>query len=118
MFYTTPVQLVTPARVDGRTARGILTWDPDKGATVEDIPFTCEFQPRTSDETTGSGNRVQSVSGFMLYTPPGCDLAVDRHSRFIIAGRVYEVVGEPAVWPGSYPSGVDHVEVELRRVAE
>lgn len=113
-FYEQRVSIVEPARVAGDYGGGAWTWDPAAGAVETEVPFGVEVQPRTTGETLEDGTRVRTVIGMRLQTPPGKDLVIPARAAVRFLGKNYDVVGEPARWPSSdYPSGVDHVEVDL-----
>lgn len=113
-FYEQRVTVVEPARAGGDYGGGTWTWDPEKGATETPVPFGVEVQPRTTAETLEDGTRVRTVIGMRLQTPPGKTLTVPARAAIRYLGKNYDVVGEPAVWPSSdFPSGVDHVEIDL-----
>lgn len=113
-FYEQRVALVEPARVGGDYGGGTWTWDPAEGALEHPVGFGVEVQPRTTAETLEDGTRVRTVIGMRLQTPPGKTLTIPSRAAIRYLGKNYDVVGEPAVWPSSdYPSGVDHVEIDL-----
>lgn len=53
---------------------------------------------------------------FALFTPPGETIDANRHTRVLIGGRQYTIVGEPRVWPDLFD--VDHCEITLELVNE
>lgn len=115
-FYEQRVTVVEPAKVGGDYGGGSWTWDPALGATEHPIRFGVEVQPRTTAETLEDGTRVRTVIGMRLQTPPGKDLVLPARAAIRYLGKNYDVVGEVARWPSSdYPSGVDHVEMDLER---
>lgn len=113
-FYEQRVSVVSPALVDGDYGGGRWTWDPAEGATETPVPFGVDVQPRVSSENLEDGTRVTVIVGLRLHTPAGHDLDVRATDAIRYAGDVYQVVGKPGRWPSSdYPSGVDHVEIDL-----
>lgn len=113
-FYEQRVSVVSPARTAGDYGGGGWTWDLDEGATDTVVPFGVEVQPRTTAETLEDGTRISITVGMRLQTPPGKGLTIPTRAAIRYLGKNYDVVGEPAVWPSSdFPSGIDHVEIDL-----
>lgn len=87
----------------------------DWTAATETDVAGCAVAPRSSAEPQEPGRSALSV-GLTVYMPPG--VPVDASSRLLIAGTLYEVEGEPAVWKSPYVAGpVGGVEVAVSRVA-
>lgn len=113
-FYRQRVSVVTPVLVGGDYGGGTLSYDESDGASVVAVPFGVDVQPRTIAEQHEDGTRVMVTVGLKLHTPPGKDLALEKNQAVRFARRDYDVIGEPARWPSDeFPSGVDHVTVDL-----
>ncbi len=114
-FYGQRVSIVEPGWVSGDYGGRTETWDPAQGASETPVAFGVDVQPRMATEVLEDGTRVSKMLGYAVHTPPGRDLQVDRVAAVEWRGELYNVVGTRR-WPsGDYPSGVDHVVLELER---
>jgi hypothetical protein len=90
------------AGVDGYTD-ATLDWSTPDTLTIT----TLGVEPRPGGEPAGDA-RNAVTSGYTLYLPLGAD--VGAADRVLVRGRVFGVLGEPAVWqpPGGStgPGGV------------
>lgn len=114
-FYRQHAAILHPAKVGGRYGGDErLEYKTELGATRTPIPFGVDIQPRTELEIGATGERVQTQTGWNLYTPPGRDLDVTEIDRITYGGRDLEIEGEVHRWPSAdFPSGVDHVSLSL-----
>lgn len=114
-FYRQKVSVISPAKVPGDYGGFEWTLDPDKGATVTDVPGV-DVQPRMVAESLEDGTRVMVTVGLRVHTPPGKNLIVTKNDVVVYNGLEYQMQGEPTRWPSDeYPSGVDHVTLDLER---
>lgn len=112
-FYQQRVTLVEPGWTSGDYGGSTQTWDPEQGATATALAFGVDVQPRMAIETLEDGTRVSKMVGYAAHTPPGRDLVVGLHTALQWRGDLYTIVGTRR-WPSDdYPSGVDHVVLEL-----
>lgn len=112
-FYDQRATLVQPGWRSGDYGGSVETWDPAEGATATPVPFGVDVQPWVSTETLEDGTRIATMHGYRLHTPPGRDLAVNERTAVQWRGDLYTVSGTKR-WPsGDYPSGVDHVVLDL-----
>ncbi|WFN94168.1 MULTISPECIES: hypothetical protein [Gordonia] len=114
-FYGQRVSILRPAKISGRYGGDErLSYDLDDGATLTEVPFGVDMQPRTELELGADEGRVSIQIGYELHTPPGHDLDLTATDRIVYAGRHLDVDGDVHRWPSvEYPGGVDHVEVAL-----
>lgn len=102
-MWDTALRVVKAGRVPDpyNPARGVLTLDPGKGATVLDAVHLVECQPVSLVEDDAGGTRVHVQTSWRVITRPGefiSDLrAVDGVLVDGIDG-VLEVVGEVGQW--------------------
>lgn len=86
--------------------RAGTTTDPYSGEPVADWATSTELdittivpaEPRPSSEPVQEA-RNAVTSGFTLYLPSDAD--VTARDRMRVRGRVYDVLGDPAVWLGA-----------------
>lgn len=86
-------------------------WD---NVTYKVLPFWVSVEPSSSTE--GDVSHPQTVSRFILTTPPGTDIPdLKSENRVRVGGvMVAMVVGEPAHWPDPWTPGVvHHLEADL-----
>lgn len=115
MFYGQVVRYIEPGWVAGDFGGRTETWDPAEGATSTQVPFGVDVQPWTSTEVLEDGTRVAKTVGLQLYTPPGRDLVLPDRARIDFRGEMWRVAGVKR-WPSDqWPSGVDHVVINLER---
>ena len=114
-FYGQRISIVEPGWVSGDYGGRTETWDPAQGASETLVPFGVDVQPRMSTEVLEDGTRVSQMLGYQAHTPPGRNLVVPDLAAVRWQGELYNVVGK-RVWPSSdYPSGIDHVVLDLER---
>lgn len=114
-FYDQRVAIVEPGWVSGDYGGRTETWDPALGATSSQVPFGVDVQPWVSTEILEDGTRVSATVGYRVHTPPGRDLAIEISTAVRWRGDLYNVTGVKR-WPsGDFPSGVDHVVLDLER---
>ena len=110
MFYGQQLQHLVGSPI-GKPAYGnVPEWEYND---PQNLPFQVDLQP-VSMVTHSDGNREQpSETRYRFFTPEGCDLTLKRQDRFQWGDLVFDVDGFKR-WPSAdYPSGVDHVQVDL-----
>ncbi len=85
---------------------------PDRRNVVYIDLRGCAVHPDPGAETLPSGRDVVMM-GWRVHAPGAADVRATDQVRF--AGVVYEVDGEPRVWPAPW-GGVHHTEFRLKAV--
>lgn len=85
--------------------------NPIPGKEIRTEQPGCSVQPAATNETTD--HRDQVTADATLYGPP--DMTVTALTAVEIDGERYEVIGQPARWPGIAGS-LAHTVVQLRKV--
>lgn len=114
MFYGQQLTEIRPAEKASEYGNSVkYDYTTAGGATEQDLPFQVDLQP-VSMMTMGDGQRVRPTeTRFRFFTPPGQDLQVRKQYRYRWLDQEFLVDGFRR-WPNSdWPSGVDHVVVEL-----
>ena len=88
----------TVVRLRAATVTDTYSQDPWETPSELSIRTLAPAEPRPSGEPVQDA-RNAIVSGFTLYLPEGSD--VTSRDRVRVRGRVYNVLGEPAVWTGA-----------------
>ncbi|QOC55707.1 head-to-tail stopper [Gordonia phage Archimedes] len=113
-FYQQQLTEVRPAEVPAEYGNSIkYDYREEAGAIVAPLAFLVDLQP-VSMVRMPDGTRVDPTeTRFKFFTPPGRDLQVRKHYRYRWRDQEFDVDGFRR-WPSAdYPSGVDHVVVEL-----
>lgn len=74
-------------------------------------------QPTTTTEQQDAPNRVPLIDGLWICTRPGAPIPdLTAADRVEYLGDVYDVEGEPRVWPDPVTGRDDHMEITAKRV--
>lgn len=74
-------------------------------------------QPTTTTEQQDAPNRVPIIDGLWICTRPGAAIPdLTPADRIEYGGDVYEITGEPRVWPDPVTGRNDHMELSAQRV--
>ena len=114
MFYGQQLVEIRPAEKQSEYGNSVqYDYSEAGGAIIEPLPFLVDLQP-VSMVTLPDGSRVRPTeTRFRFFTPPGKDLGVRKSYRYRWMDQEFTVDGFRR-WPNAdYPSGVDHVVVEL-----
>lgn len=95
------------------------TTDPYSGEPTDDWSTTTEVTERAAVEPRPSTEPVQDArnavtSGFTLYLP--ADSTVTARKKVGVRGKVYDVLGEPALWRSPFTGWEPGVVVQVGRV--
>lgn len=109
-FWQQQLQVIEPLAVPAEYGNS-TTWNYD--VEPVDLPFLVDLQP-VSMVRMPDGSRVDPTeTRYRFFTPVGFDIAVKKQQRYRWLDQVFDVDAFRR-WPSSdYPSGVDHVVVDL-----
>lgn len=113
-FYQQQLTEIRPAIVKADYGNSIsYDYSESGGATFVPLPYKVDLQP-VSMMKMPDGTRVDPTeTRFKFFTPVGQDIPTHRTYRYRWMDQDFDVAGFRR-WPsGDYPSGVDHVVVEL-----
>lgn len=113
-FYQQQLTEIRPAVIAAEYGNSTkYDYSVEAGATELVLPFLVDLQP-VSMVRMPDGSRVDPTeTRFRFFTPVGRDIAVRKFYRYRWRDQDFDVGGFRR-WPsGDYPSGVDHVVVDL-----
>lgn len=109
-------QTITRLRAGETTDRYNNTtadWDDPARLDIEHVMV----QPTTTTEQQDAPNRVPVIDGLWICTRPGAAIPdLTPADRVEYLGDVYEITGEPRVWPDPVTGRPDHMELSAQRV--
>lgn len=115
IIFNQVVELVKPTLISSPySSEPVEDWD---NPTFEEVGFRVSVQPENQSE--GPVERPQTVTGWVMITPPGTDIpALEAGAKVRLGGvMVMDVVGQPARWPNPWePGEVHHLEAKLEVV--
>jgi hypothetical protein len=106
------VTVLTPGTITNPySGEDTPSWTVPPSSSV-DVPGVA-VEPRPSGEPVQDA-RNAVVSGFTLYLPS--EAVVTAHSRVVVRGGTYDVIGEPAVWQSPFSDWAAGTVVQVQRV--
>lgn len=103
--------------------RGVPTTDRYQNTTIDwSDPGRLDIvglmvQPTSTTEQQDAPNRVPVIDGLWVCTRPGAAIPdLTPADRVEYDGDVYEITGEPRVWPDPVNGRADHMELTAQRV--
>lgn len=115
LIFNQSLALLKPTLIDSPySSEPVQDWD---NPTSHDVGFRVSIQPESQSE--GPVERPQTITGWVLITPPGTDIPELTAGSKLLIGQTLrvDVVGEPARWPNPWvPGKVHHLEARLEVV--
>ncbi|MFC3849743.1 hypothetical protein ACFORJ_06140 [Corynebacterium hansenii] len=109
-MYDRRISIVTPGTTtDGYSGVTVPDWAT---ATVTEVPFGVEVQPRMTTEDTDDGRRVFIQVGWRVISPPGHVIPLGDLDRIRVEGMAddLDVVGNPGTWEHT---SMRHSEIDV-----